>query len=388
MGRCFVQATTFARDTLHGPAVSSDRNCQAEEVTEEFEPKIDRSLILPLLFVRPFLCILVPSQLRIFKLFRSNNAMHKPSIERMVHRYLFPHPKSSDPSDFHEFVRKAIVPEVRNETARFYGSVNCLESQYPGLDYASRGHRLRLSQFKWHRRLFTAFDALRLTRKEIYDLCHWEGTKWAKDKYESDHNIVIRNTTWDGVVDAAPRKYPTISRGVYMETQAGHLVPAAKSYKRNSTMAGMDAASSHTDDDSEQDSVDGFVDRNADTRHGQPIRSPTDTRYRGGHHGISSAWDDWMKDATERGTIPSVSELGSSRRLAAYQAHIPAHYPFATPTYHFGPYSPAPMNFTPTSTPYHQAWTQPQYPPIFHYSHGGSSYSNRLSRDGLSRSFR
>ena len=301
----------------------------------------------------------------------------------MVYRYLYSNPKPTDPVDFLSHVRRCIIPEVRNEIIRYYGAVNCIESKYPGLDYASRGHRLRLSQFKYHRRLFQAFDALRLTRSEIHSLCHWEGTKWAKDKYERDHNVVIRDTTWDGIPDYESRKPPTVVRGIYMEGKGGLLLQDRGGYGSDYLMNGMEIGDGQADEESEQEGSDDFLSRRiraATNRH------LTTSRYRGGQASFDPAWEQWIKDATERGSIPSVADLGSHRRLAGLQAHIPAHYPFATPAYHFGPYSPAPANFTPTTTTYYQPLV-PQ--PLQHTNqYSPSSYSARSTRSHRSRSMR
>jgi hypothetical protein len=66
-------------------------------------------------------------------------------IDHLVYKEIFPKPKRSDPQDFHDFLRRHLVPEVQSQTAFFYGSVDSLEAQYPGLDYSYSPHRIRLS---------------------------------------------------------------------------------------------------------------------------------------------------------------------------------------------------------------------------------------------------
>ncbi|EGS19075.1 uncharacterized protein CTHT_0056970 [Thermochaetoides thermophila DSM 1495] len=119
-------------------------------------------------------------------------------VEELVYEYLFPRPRQSDPQNWNSFLQRCLIQEVRNETHSFYGHIDSLEAKYPGLDYTHPVHRIRLSRWPWHRRLFRAFDALRLTPAEIQGLAHWEGTKWAKERYEADHNVIIRDTTADG----------------------------------------------------------------------------------------------------------------------------------------------------------------------------------------------
>ena len=51
---------------------------------------------------------------------------------------------------------------------------------------------MRLGRFPHHRKLFRAFDDLGLTYGEIQDFCCWEGTKWARERYEKDEGISVR----------------------------------------------------------------------------------------------------------------------------------------------------------------------------------------------------
>lgn len=125
--------------------------------------------------------------------------MRKPPLPQIVYGVLFPRPSSRDPGSFAAFISRDLVPEVRLETATFYGSLDCLEAQYPGLDYTYRPHRMRLSRYPWHCRLFKVFDYLRLTDNEISSLCRWEGTKSARDRYEKEEGVTVHDTTAIGV---------------------------------------------------------------------------------------------------------------------------------------------------------------------------------------------
>ena len=121
------------------------------------------------------------------------------SVEKLVYDQLFPKARPNDPQNFQAFCTRCIIGEVRSETQAFYGHLDTQEAKFPGLDYTNPTHRIRLGRFTWHRRLFRAFDALALTPSEISNLTRWEGTKWAKDKYEKEHNTTIRDTTSDGI---------------------------------------------------------------------------------------------------------------------------------------------------------------------------------------------
>lgn len=122
--------------------------------------------------------------------------MHRTTpISVMVYNQLFPNPGPSDPQSFSTHLTKNLVGEVRIETATFYGSLDTIEARYPGLNYAHPAHRKRLGRFPHHKRLFEAFDKLGLTESEIQGFCRWEGTLWARERYERDEGVKVRDTT-------------------------------------------------------------------------------------------------------------------------------------------------------------------------------------------------
>lgn len=123
-------------------------------------------------------------------------------ISHLLYNYLFPHPTTNDPPSFSAHLARNLVPEVRIEVACFYGDLNSVEARYPGLNYCYPPHRMRLGRFKHHKRLFDAFDNLALTYSEIQDFCCWEGTKWARERYEKDENVKVVDTTGDEIVRA------------------------------------------------------------------------------------------------------------------------------------------------------------------------------------------
>lgn len=127
--------------------------------------------------------------------------MHGRPIDQLVYEQLFPRPKSGDPLSFRDFLNENLVQEVRHEVMSYYGHVQTAEAKYPGLDYTNRIHRIRLGRWPWHRRLFRAFDALGLTPHEIHSLTKWEGTKWAKERYEKEEGVTIRDTASDEFPD-------------------------------------------------------------------------------------------------------------------------------------------------------------------------------------------
>ncbi|CAA9966896.1 hypothetical protein P3342_013276 [Pyrenophora teres f. teres] len=122
--------------------------------------------------------------------------MHRKNpISVLVYNTLFPTPSPTDPPSFSAHLSKNLVGEVRIETANFYGSLDTIEARYPGLNYAFQPHRKRLGRFPHHKRLFDAFDRLGLTEAEIQGFCRWEGTLWARERYERDEGVRVVDTT-------------------------------------------------------------------------------------------------------------------------------------------------------------------------------------------------
>ncbi|CAK3771426.1 Hypothetical predicted protein [Lecanosticta acicola] len=127
-------------------------------------------------------------------------------LPHLLYSYLFPHPTPNDPPSFAAHLARNLVPEVRIEVATFYGDLNSAEARYPGLNYCYPPHRMRLGRFKHHRRLFDAFDHLALTYNEIQDFCCWEGTKWARERYEKDEGVKVMDTTGDEIAPFVDRR--------------------------------------------------------------------------------------------------------------------------------------------------------------------------------------
>lgn len=120
-------------------------------------------------------------------------------IAHLLYAHLFPRPRDDDPPSFSAHLALNLVQEVRVEVGFFYGDLVAIESKYPGLDYCYGPHRMRLGRFPHHARLFAAFDELNLTYQEIQDFCCWEGTRWARERYEKDEGCTIEDTTGDDI---------------------------------------------------------------------------------------------------------------------------------------------------------------------------------------------
>lgn len=239
--------------------------------------------------------------------------MRKPSLAQAVYNATFPRPRASDPSSFAAHITRNLVPEVRIETNIFYGPLDCIEAQYPGLDYSYGPHRMRLGRFPWHRRLFHVFDKLRLTETEISELCCWEGTKSARRRYEAEEGITVRDTTASEVRPATPPREPSVEvhRQVccwtedefeldldldldqLIETRSDLTVRASES--RSSSSVTSDYPHELEEDYSDEEMESCGVALN------QRLLDAMAARDQGADVPLDEDWEQWLKEAGERG---------------------------------------------------------------------------------------
>lgn len=119
----------------------------------------------------------------------------------ILYTYLFPRPSQNDPQNFSTHLARHLIPEIRVETARFYGGLDTIEARYPGLNYTHPPHIMRLSKFPHHARLFEAVRTLGISDGELLDLVRWEGTLWARERFERDEGYEVKDTTGDGIAE-------------------------------------------------------------------------------------------------------------------------------------------------------------------------------------------
>lgn len=210
-------------------------------------------------------------------------------VDQLVYECMFPRPKSNDPQNFHALLQRSLIPEVRQETHAFYGHLETQEAKYPGLDYTHSTHRIRLSRWPWHRRLFRAFDGLRLTNAEIAGLTKWEGTKWAKEKYEKEQGYLIRDTTADGFPDW---------------TDIEHLPRNSRSQSAEVGYVGLDDLDNEMDDVESEDEMESVgVELNERLRDRVARREAGDTSTI-----LDEEWEQWLKNAIETGELSLLTE--------------------------------------------------------------------------------
>ncbi|KIY02844.1 uncharacterized protein Z520_01309 [Fonsecaea multimorphosa CBS 102226] len=211
--------------------------------------------------------------------------MRKPCIPELIYQRTFPKPKQGDPVSFYAHIQRHIVGEVRVEVQNFYGALDTLEAQYPGLDYTFAPHRRRLSRYPWHRRLFRVLDELGLTADEILNLCQWEGTRAAKERYEREAGVEVRTTTADDVVAALPGNGP---RAVFEDLSQPEPVDRAAS--SSETLVA-------TPEEEEYEAKD--VDSPASAPEDEVMDLLRDAM-QSGLRGDSAAWEQWLKETLER----------------------------------------------------------------------------------------
>jgi hypothetical protein len=224
--------------------------------------------------------------------------MKGPAIDQLVYECMFPKPKSTDPQNFQGLLQRQLVPEVRLETQAFYGHLSSQEAKYPGLDYSHQPHRVRLSRYPWHRRLFRAFDNLGLTKSEIASLTKWEGTRWAKERFEREQGIVIRDTTSDGIEDWIPPEL---------------RVPAAPQAQRADVedMEDIqeDAETEENENEIDEDGDDSDIEiQSVGVELNARLRAAVAQREAGNAATVmDEEWEQWLKDAVEAGGLPFLS---------------------------------------------------------------------------------
>lgn len=230
--------------------------------------------------------------------------MKGPPIDQLVYTHMFPKPKSTEPQNFQGLLQRQLVPEVRHETQAFYGHLSSQEAKYPGLDYSYQPHRNRLSRYPWHRRLFRAFDALKLTESEIAGLTKWEGTRWAKERFEREQGVVIRDTTGDGIEDwVEPElRVPVVQR---TDIQDG----GDREMEDNENEGQGESNEGAEDEDMDDEDEDSDVEiRSVGIELNERLRAAVAQREAGNAATVmDEEWEQWLKEAVEAGGIPFLS---------------------------------------------------------------------------------
>ncbi|KAF2820740.1 hypothetical protein CC86DRAFT_250121, partial [Ophiobolus disseminans] len=247
--------------------------------------------------------------------------MHRKNpISVLVYNTLFPQPSPTDPPSFSAHLSKNLVGEVRIETANFYGSLDTIEARYPGLNYAFAPHRKRLGRFPHHRRLFDAFDRLGLTEAEIQGFCRWEGTLWARERYERDEGVRVVDTT--GVEISAwvdRRRFPASSRIKVKTDIEVEITPTPLSAPQQD--ADIDTQMSDPDV-SEDDDPDADIDASVGFSLNARLLHAAALRDQGANVPMDPEWEQYLKEAQERGELNIDATREALRSMAGQLAQM------------------------------------------------------------------
>ncbi|EAT81112.1 hypothetical protein HBI56_104400 [Parastagonospora nodorum] len=221
--------------------------------------------------------------------------MHRKNpISVLVYNTLFPTPSPTDPPSFSAHLSKNLVGEVRIETANFYGSLDTIEARYPGLNYAFAPHRKRLGRFPHHRKLFAAFDSLGLTESEIQGFCRWEGTLWARERYERDEGVKVVDTTGCEIGAWVDRRQPRSraspqSRNINVKTDI-EVEITPQLHAQDTEMQ---------DSDESEEELDASVGFSLNAR----LLQAAALREQGANVVMDPEWEQYLKEAQERGEL-------------------------------------------------------------------------------------
>lgn len=234
------------------------------------------------------------------------------SIDQLVWETMFPKPRQQDPQSFQHLLQRSLVLEVRQEVHSFFGHLDTEEAKYPGLDYTNRVHRIRLCRWPWHRRLFRAFDNLGLTHSEISGLTKWEGTKWAKERFESERGVTIRDTSFDIFPDYVPPE-ERLKAAEHPSSETGRSASQEEEGELPELVTACDNPAEESDE--ELESVGEALN--------EQLRERVDLRNSSGDLSVplDEQWEDWLKNAIESGNIRAgsheMSMTASRPQLAA-----------------------------------------------------------------------
>ncbi|KAJ5170238.1 uncharacterized protein N7500_003021 [Penicillium coprophilum] len=246
--------------------------------------------------------------------------MRKPSVGQIVYNATFTRPRTSDPGSFGAHITRNLVPEVRVETSLFYGSLDCIEAQYPGLDYSYGPHRMRLGRFPWHRKLFQTFDELGLTEEEISNLCRWEGTKSARQRYEAEEGILVRDTTAHSVRPASPQPTPSIEIHFNdcdfcgTEEEDDQIIET----QSNDTVRAIDSRASSYRSTEEHEIEEELSDEEIEScgvALNTRIHAALAARDQGTDVPLDEDWEQWLKEAGERGGFEVLQAIRANQPL-------------------------------------------------------------------------
>ena len=260
--------------------------------------------------------------------------MQKPEIWKLVLTHLAPSKTDPSNSDWRSYINRYIISEIKQENVRYFGSIDSQEAQYPGLDYTNPAHRLRLKSFPYHHKLFTVFDKLRLTEGEINNLCKWHGTKRSREEFEKKHHLRIAETTWEGV---HPYRYlepiVTVREGDDTATNPQSMISQDEAVQEDEEMEEFEDGHGIIDEgrisaQESEDELQQSVGLELNARLRANAESDAEARARGEQVAMDAEWEQWLKEAAERGiptgiTPPDISANSANVAVIPWEREPP-----------------------------------------------------------------
>ena len=248
-------------------------------------------------------------------------------VDKLVYEYMFPHPRQTDPVNFQAFLTRSLIPEVRQEVHAHYGHIDTPEAKYPGLDYCHAVHRIRLSRWPWHRRLFRAFDGLGLTDNEIQRFTKWEGTKWAKERYEREQGESIR----DSAIESTPFFVEPRDRPRPLSPAVEEMVRVAPGQMDDMDATGGEDADDGEEEEDNRDEESDDAMESVGPRLNERLRQQVARREAGDNVVLDEEWEQWFKNALESGGFPDVAEAISQGEYVDSESLVPTLSVFPPP---------------------------------------------------------
>jgi hypothetical protein len=255
--------------------------------------------------------------------------MHRKNpISVLVYNALFPTPSPTDPTSFSAHLSKNLVGEVRIETATFYGSLDTIEARYPGLNYAYTPHRKRLGRFPYHKKLFDAFDRLGLTESEIQGFCRWEGTLWARERYERDEGVKVKDTTGIEIgewVDRRGYRQSARGKGINVKTDIEveiEEVRVSAQVPDSDTRPVQDTEMRDEDENEDEEEESDEEDESVGFELNQRLLHAAAMREQGANVPMDPEWEQYLKEAQERGELNIDATREALRIMAGQLAQV------------------------------------------------------------------
>jgi hypothetical protein len=179
---------------------------------------------------------------------------------------------------------------------------------------------MRLGRFPWHRKLFKTFDELGLTEAEISNLCRWEGTKSARQRYEAEEGVIVRDTTAHSVRPASPQPGPSIevhfndSDFCVTEEEDDQIIET----QSNDTVRAVDSRASSYRSTEEYEIEEELSDEEIEScglALNTRIHAALAARDQGTDVPLDEDWEQWLKEAGERGGFEVVQAIRANQPL-------------------------------------------------------------------------